>query len=127
MSKLRVKKTVAEEQSASKEEQNRFGLPMMLAVSVGIALALTVTSIGLYYSSNLSRIDLSKPRYADVRVAIEPAHEDSETEQFDVSSPITEESVKRTLEEMQTRQNALRGLGNFSSPILSDTALGLSE
>ena len=107
---------------------SRIGLPMMLTICIGIALALVATSIGMYYSSNLSRIDLSKPRYADVRVAITPdADSDSDSEELDSSSPITEESVRQALEDMKAKRESLQGLGDFSSPVLDDAALGIGR
>jgi len=105
---------------------SRIGLPMMLTICIGIALALISISIGMYYNSNLSRIDLSKPRYADVRVTVTP-DSNGDSDELDASSPITEESVRQALEDMKARRESLRGLGDFSSSVLDDAALGIGR
>lgn len=101
------------------------GLPMALLVCVGVALLLTSISIGMYYSSNLSRIDLSKPKYADIRQDVLNGGDDLQDDTLDRDSPITSESMKEAIKEMQSRRTDLRQLGEFNSSILDDSQLGI--
>lgn len=100
------------------------GLPMVLAVSIGIALLLTSISVGLYFASNLSRIDLSKPKYADIREDVLNGGE-TQDEALDRDSPLTSESVGQAIEEMQSRRSDLRQLGGFDTSILDNSQLGI--
>lgn len=101
------------------------GLPFVLAICIIIALILTSISMALYFSSNLSRIDLSKPKYAGIRRDLLPAAETSDQEDFDTDSPITRESVDEAIKEMQRRRNDLQNFGAFNSPVLDDAQLGI--
>jgi len=101
------------------------GLPMALVVSIGVALILTAISIGLYYSSNLSRIDLSKPKYADIREDVLNGGDEQQDDTLDRDSPITNESVKKAIQEMKSRRDDLRQLGGFNSSIMNDSQLGI--
>ncbi len=101
------------------------GLPVALSIFIGIALILTIISIGLYYSSNLSRIDLSKPKYADIRSDVLTGKESKPSNKIDTTSPITSESAQRALSDMKQRRKDLQQLGSFDSQILDDAQLGI--
>lgn len=103
------------------------GLPLTLAVCIGIALLLSGVSISLYYNSNLSRIDLSKPKYADIRREVLPSGEAVDQEEFDNDSPITSEALEEALKELRQRRKDLQSLGNFDSSVLDDAQLGIGS
>lgn len=104
------------------ERLRRIGLPVALGISVGVALLLTSVSIGLYFSSNLSRIDLSKPKYADIRRDVKAAG----GEEFKNEGPVTQEAVQEAMKELKQSQAELRELGDFTSSVLDDEQLGIT-
>lgn len=102
------------------------GLPVALGASVVIVLLLTSISMGLYFSSNLSRIDLSKPKNAEVRQQLQTASRD-EDDDYDNEGPVTQEALQQAAEQLKQRRKQLRKLGDFTSPILSDKELGITD
>lgn len=103
------------------------GLPLTLTLVIGVALALTGINMALYFGSNLSRIDLSKPKYADIRGELQPSVQTADKPELDTSSPITREAIREQIDELKRRQTELRKLGGFDSPVLDDAPLGISE
>ncbi len=104
------------------DPKRHFGLSTALAAAIGAALFLTGVSTTLYLSSNFSRIDLSKPKNADVRSQVTSVSEDN---QIDSSGPVTRESIKEMREHMQAAQTTLKKSGSFDSPVLEDITLGI--
>lgn len=101
------------------------GLPVTLAICIVIALILTSISIGLYFNSNLSRIDLSKPKYADIRGDVLSNEPEEQQEELDSDSPITREAIQEAIVEMKQRREDLRQLGDFDSEVLENAQLGI--
>lgn len=102
------------------------GLPLALGIGIGIAAVLVTISIGLYLSSNLSRIDLSKPKYAEARNGVDKTSEET-VEQYSIDGPINQQSTREAVDLLKKRRGKLREAGNFSAPVLSDEALGIRE
>lgn len=111
------------EPPARLERLQSIGLPVALGISIAIALLLTSISMGLYFSSNLSRIDLSKPKYADVRQDVRTADQ----EEFDNEGPITQEVIQDAIKKLEQDRKDLRALGDFTSPALNNKQLGIGD
>ncbi len=107
------------------ENVRRFGLPLALTVAIGTALLLTGINMALYFSSNLSRIDLSKPKYADIRKDLRPSEDASSQPKVDTTSPITKDAVQAQIDNLTKRRDELRKLGGFDSTVLDDAPLGI--
>ncbi|MBL8160318.1 hypothetical protein JNJ66_07740 [Candidatus Saccharibacteria bacterium] len=103
----------------------RMGLPLALGLCIGVAVILTGINMVLYLRSNLSRIDLSKPKYADIRKDLRPSQAEGGQEQIDTTSPITAEAIREQIDELRVRQEELRRIGGFDSPVLDDSAIGI--
>lgn len=112
------------EQPASENEStqpSRFTLPTALVVAIACALLLTGVSTALYLGSNFSRIDLSKPKNADIRSKVNSLSEATSNN----SGPITRESINEAIRKMKGAETELQKAGDFNSPVLDDSSLGI--
>lgn len=104
---------------------NGIGLPVALGIGVAAALLLVGISMGLYLNSNLSRIDLSKPKYAEARTEVEEFPD--QQDEYSDEGPVTQETIREAIDLLKERRKELREAGDFTDPVLSDEALGLGK
>ena len=52
-------------------------LQLFVALAISVSVILVIISMGLYYSSNAYKLDLSRPEYIQVRSQIEKDPKDS--------------------------------------------------
>lgn len=100
-------------------------LPVALGIGVAVAVLLVATSIGLYLTSNLSRIDLSKPKYAEARTDVNEIPERQEG--YSAEGPVDQQSIQEAIKILKERRQKVRELGDFTEPVLTDDALGIGK
>ena len=102
------------------------GLPLALSLAICIALLLTGISIGAYFNSSFSSIDLSKPKYADIRTQLLPKDEENKKTDED-NGPITKQSIRKNIDELVKIRQDLQKLSNFDNEALEDAQLGIGN
>lgn len=91
-----------------------------LSLAIVIALILTVISVGLYISSGVSRLDLSRPGYEPARQGV---NEKSATKTFDNSGDMDAKAIGEFTELYDEQQSVLENTSSFSDNNLDDAQL----
>lgn len=106
------------------EKISHYQFVAMVVLAVIIAVLLTSVSILVYVHSGAINIDLSRPGYEKNRE--ETSITDTEN-QFQTSGPIDQETVDDFNNRLQTLQDEINSMNNFSNKVMSDKALNITE
>ncbi len=102
---------------------SQYQLVSMIIVALLIAVVMTGVSLWLYWTSGAFRLDLSRPGYEQVRGEV--VQDDKEEKPFSPSGSITPSVIDDFNARLDSQQNDLSKMDNFSSEALSDSNLGL--
>jgi hypothetical protein len=105
-------------------EEHRIGLPMALGIAISIAIIFTMIGLTLYLNG-AAGLDLSKPGFKNALTKV--VNQDQATTTFDTTSPITPKSIDDTIKNLQKQKDELTAYGNFGTPVLEDTSLGIND
>lgn len=101
---------------------NAHRLTGAIALSILIALVLTMISVSLYIRSGASRLDLSRPGYEKVR---EQVSNEDENDTFSASGPMNVDVIDE-FQALYTKKRATIGkLDPFSPTVLEDDSIRL--
>lgn len=109
----------------SKSTKSLFGskIAIFVVASIAVALVLVFTSMKLYYSSDASRVDLSRPEYAAHRSKI--VKDNKVDHRFEAQGPINKESLEDFLKKYNKEADKVTKVRAFSNDVLSDSQLGI--
>lgn len=99
------------------------GLPVALAIAIGVALVMTCISVAVYYMTGFYKLDLSRPGFEAEREDITAS---TAQKTYDTTGPINAQAIDDFLKEYDTNTNAVNAYGDFrDTASLSDEALSL--
>jgi hypothetical protein len=101
---------------------DRHRLTGAIALSILIALLLTMISVSLYIRSGASRLDLSRPGYEKVR---EQVTSDNEDDTFSGTGPMNIDVVDQFQGIYNKKRSTISKLDPFSPTILEDDSIRL--
>lgn len=99
-------------------------LVLFVAGTIAVALLLVGVSMKLYYSSDASRVDLSRPEYRLHRAEIDDRRASAS---FDAQGPIDAKTVTQFLQQYNQAAEKVTNVAAFSNDVLSDAQLGLDK
>lgn len=97
---------------------------MMVVGSVLMSLVLVAVSMGLYYSSGASQLDLSSPNYVDIRDQIEI---DDNTGDFSNIGSINQDSIDEFEALYSEKVIKAKSIDVFGGSPLSAESLGIAD
>ena len=95
---------------------------VMVAASITIAVALVFISMGLYYSSGASQLDLSSPSYVDVRNQVDNSDDFSE---YSNTGKMNASAVSNFKSLFNQKVEKIKSVDIFGGDPLSPESLGM--
>lgn len=102
----------------------RHQLVMAIALTIFIALIMTVVSLSLYVSSGTLQLDLSRPGYESARKElIKPQNEAD----FATNGSVDKEALEKYQKLFDEQRKELNSIGKFKDKALEDETLTLAQ
>lgn len=108
-----------------KQLVSRHKIAAALAGIIGVAFALVFISMTIYYRSGAFQLDLSRPEYKSLRSQIDTDTKTTDT--FEAQGEINEEVLDDFLARYKDKSARALEAKAFSTDVLSDQQLGLTE
>lgn len=105
----------------SRFERNRF--LFLLAGVVAISLLLVAVAMSIYYSSGAAQLDLSGPRYVDVR---DKVVQDKTMVAFPSSGPFDEKAFNDFFEAYDQHANAIKQINGYDAAAVNNDSFNLA-
>lgn len=103
---------------------SRHQLVMAIALTIFIALIMTVLSLSLYVSSGTLQLDLSRPGYESARKELIKPQNDAD---FASNGPVNKETLETYQKLFDEHRKELNSIGKFKDKALDDDTLIFSQ
>lgn len=98
----------------------RHRLPLLLIVTITIALILTAMSVIIYNVSGASQLDLSRPGYQSVSDQVD---RDTKIQEYSAFGPVNEDTVREFMQLYDTQADKAKAVDAFSGDPLNPDVL----
>lgn len=103
---------------------SRHKIVVGLSSAIVVALTLTVVSMWIYNTSDVARIDISRPGYEKAR---ESVIKGDETISFGATGTLDSNAMKDFQQLFDEKRKSLNAIGDFDGSIISDEQLKASS